>query len=313
MRKDTVQRAGANAERGCVTPTPKRAALESLIEFGPPWGAIRGTHLAVRPGGAGPCALLVSRQRRCYKMAMTTFAPQPRLRTRVVAIDVVESAGGQSLVLPSTSAVLGFQFRGRVQVDERVLSLSGVTGIQDGARSYSYLGATGSVLVRFTPQGAASLGVPVGELTNRSVPLEDLMPHARVVEVTERLQAAPDDAARVAVVEQLLLELPFAHDPLVSRAIARLSDPETVRSVAAIAEELGISERQLERRFVARVGLMPKRFARLARFERAVSLVASAPSLAAAAQHAGYYDQPHFIREFRSFAGIAPAAWLSSR
>jgi transcriptional regulator GlxA family with amidase domain len=118
--------------------------------------------------------------------------------------------------------------------------------------------------------------------------------------------AAPDDAARVMLVEQLLIELPFARDPVVTCAIARLSEVEA--SVADIARGLGLSERQLERRFVARVGLMPKRFARLVRFERALSLVRSGRSLSAVAQCAGYADQSHMVRDFRSFAGEPPSA-----
>jgi AraC-like DNA-binding protein len=244
---------------------------------------------------------------------VATFAPHPSLKTSVAAIDVVENAVGEGAVLPSTSAVLGFQFRGRVRAGAELLSVSGVTGLQDGARSYSYLGETGSVLVRFTPQGAARLGVPVAELANRSVPLDELIPRARVEAVTEQIQAAPDDPSRVEVVERFLQELPFARDPLVTRALERLCDPNGNLSLAAIAAELALSERQLERRFLLRVGMMPKRFARLARFQRAVSLMVSAPTLAAVAQHAGYYDQSHFVREFRAFAGTPPAAWRGRR
>lgn len=77
---------------------------------------------------------------------MATFAPHPSLRTSVVAIDVLESASGENPVLPSTSAVLGFQFRGRVRAGDELLSLAGVTGLQEGVRTYSYLGPTSSVL-----------------------------------------------------------------------------------------------------------------------------------------------------------------------
>jgi AraC-like DNA-binding protein len=226
----------------------------------------------------------------------------------VAAIDIVASDGGQAVVLPSTSAVLGFQFRGRVQRGSQPLSLAGVTGLQVAAQTYSYAEGTGSVLVRFTAQGVACLGVPAGELTNRSVALDELMAPARVAELGERLIAAPDDGSRVAVVEQLLVELPFARDPVVTHALARLSDVQAPASVADIARELAMSERQLERRFVARVGMMPKRFARLARFERALSLVRSGLSLSSVAQDAGYADQPHLVREFRSFAGEPPSA-----
>jgi len=239
-----------------------------------------------------------------------TFVPAPPLKTRVLSITVAENAGGENLVLPSTSAVLGLQFRGRVQAGDKVLSLAGVTGIQATARRYTYAADTGSVLVRFTPQGAACLGVPALELSDSHVALEELLPAARVVEATERLQAARDDRARVEVVEELLLELPFARDPLVTQGIELLANAGEGASVARVARSLGVSERQFERRFKARVGLTPKHFARLQRFERAVNLARSAPSLSVAAQDAGYYDQSHFIRDFRGFVGVTPGAAL---
>lgn len=237
---------------------------------------------------------------------MTSFRPQPRLERQVARFEVVGAADGQSLVvLPTTSAVLGLQFRGRVETEEQVLSPAGVTGLQEGPRTYSYRGPTGSVLVHFTPQGAASLGVPVDELTNTSVSLEDLIPRARVAEALERLQEAADDEARVEVVESVLLQLPFARDRAVSLAIERLTRPDGPVLVAAVARELGLSERQLERRFRARVGLTPKRFASLARFERAVTLAKGTLTLAQVAAAAGYFDQSHLSRDFRRFGGGA--------
>ena len=241
---------------------------------------------------------------------MRSFSPHRLLRSRVVAIDVVENDGGDALVLPSTSAVLGFQFRGRVRAGETTLARAGVTGLQGSARTYSYAGKTGSLLVRFTPQGAACLGVPAAALASRSVPLADLLPPARIAEACERLQEAPDDASRVAVIERFLMELPFARDPLVTRALEQLDGAHHEAAVAAVARALGTSERQLERRFLARIGVTPKRFALLRRFERAVAGAATAPSLAAAALDAGYYDQSHFIRDCRRFTGGAPGDLL---
>jgi AraC-like DNA-binding protein len=240
------------------------------------------------------------------------FPLHPQLRGRVASIDVVENDGGQVLVLPSTGAVLGFQFRGQVRAGDALLAPAGVTGIQPVARTYSYADRTGSVLVRFTPVGTACLGVPAGELAGRSVPLDAILPAARVAEVTERLGEAPDAATRVAVVAHFLAGLPCAGDPLVTRAIALLDAPAGEASIAAVARAVGTSERQLERRFLARVGVTPKRFVTLRRFERAVALSATAPSLTAAAIDAGYYDQSHFIRDFRRFAGGPPGDILRS-
>jgi transcriptional regulator GlxA family with amidase domain len=102
--------------------------------------------------------------------------------------------------------------------------------------------------------------------------------------------------------------LPAAPDPLVSRAIALLRahrrwDGPLVRHLVA---ELPTSERQLERRFERVVGLTPKRYAALLRFERAVAALRTGVALGTVAIEAGYYDQAHFNRDFRRFAGTTP-------
>ncbi len=242
---------------------------------------------------------------------MTTFSPRAALRDRVSAIDVVDSAGGALTVLPRASAVLGFQVRCRVRAGDALLSTAGVTGIQSTARTYSYEAPTTSILVRFTPQGAACLGAPASSLAGRSVALDDLLPAAWVREAQGRLAEAREAEGRVAIIEELLLGLPVARDPLITRAIDLLGAGSGEEpAIAAVARALGLSERQLERRFLQRVGVTPKRFATLRRFERASALAVTAPSLTDAALAAGYYDQSHFIRDFRRFAGEAPGVLL---
>jgi AraC-like DNA-binding protein len=237
---------------------------------------------------------------------LARFEPSPRLRDRVASIEIVEVDGGNTTVLPSTSAVLGIQFRGRVRAGDTLLARAGVTGIQSAARTYSYELGTGSLLVRFTPEGAACLGVPVAELANRSVALDDFLPQTLVAKVHERLGDTIDPAERVAVVESFLDELRFTSDPMVTRALALLDTGAEGVHVSAAARALGLSERQFERRFLAQVGVTPKRFAMLRRFERVAAQAKTAPSLTAVALEAGYYDQAHFIRDFRRFAGAAP-------
>ncbi len=239
---------------------------------------------------------------------MPSFRPHPALRKQVLSIDVLESDGGASVVLPSTSVVLGFQFRGRVRASDGDLALSGVTGIQETAKTYAYEPKTGSLLVRFTPDGAACLGVPVVQLSSRSIALDALLPRARGAQAHEELSEAGVGREQVAVIERLLSELAYDDDPLVTRALTLLSTAHDAASVAAVARALGVSERQLERRFLARVGVTPKRFAALRRFERAVAQAPVASSLTVAALDAGYYDQSHFIRDFRRFAGSTPGA-----
>jgi len=101
-----------------------------------------------------------------------------------------------------------------------------------------------------------------------------------------------------------------AGDPAVERAVARLRGTAGRSTVDALAGELGLSTRQLERRFRAHVGLGPKLFARLTRFQHAWRLAGRAPSLAAVAARAGYFDQAHLVRDFRQFAGAPPSRFL---
>lgn len=243
---------------------------------------------------------------------MSSFAPRAALGDRVASIVVVDTDGGEETVLPSGSAVLGFQLRGRVRSGDALFSVAGVTGIQKHARRYSYIGPTRSVLVHFTPQGAACLGVPASELSNQSVALDVLLPESR--EVVERFQEARTIAEGVAIVEDFLARRPFTEDPLVERALRFLAaDPDEDSSIARIARSFSMSERQLERRFLQRVGSPPKRYASLRRFERAAALVGSGAPLGRIALEAGYYDQSHFVREFRRFSGMTPGDLLRIR
>jgi AraC-like DNA-binding protein len=77
-------------------------------------------------------------------------------------------------------------------------------------------------------------------------------------------------------------------------------------SVAAAAERVDLSERQLNRRFGERVGLGPKTFARVRRLQRAAHLLKGGATPSSAAALVGYADQPHFTRETAALAGISP-------
>jgi AraC-like DNA-binding protein len=240
----------------------------------------------------------------------TVFQPTGLLRDRIASIELVHNQGGGLTVLPTAGAVLGFQVRGRVRAGEHLLATAGITGILGSAREYEYAEQTISLLVRFTTQGAACLGVPVSALSDRSVALADLLPRARVGEVHERLGEAKSFGQSVEALQAFFETLPFARDRLVDRACELLTKSVAEGHVAYVAKSLALSERQLERRMLERVGVSPKRYATLRRFERAVALLGGASSLAQVAHEAGYYDQSHFIRDFRRLVGTSPGKYL---
>jgi methylphosphotriester-DNA--protein-cysteine methyltransferase len=74
-----------------------------------------------------------------------------------------------------------------------------------------------------------------------------------------------------------------------------------------------VSRRDIERRFARDVGITPKFYSRITRFQRALQAIQGGDvRLIDAALSAGYYDQPHFTRDFTGLSGLPPSAWLAS-
>jgi AraC-like DNA-binding protein len=147
----------------------------------------------------------------------------------------------------------------------------------------------------------AALGVPAVELADLSVDAEAVLgPHSG-----ERVAAGGLPA---------LLELVRARrrpvDPLDRAAALAMARADT--RVAALGHELGVSERQLRRRFLDAVGYGPKTLGRVLRFQHFLQLARPDVDLARLALDAGYADQAHLTRETRRLAGRTPAALVAS-
>ena len=106
---------------------------------------------------------------------------------------------------------------------------------------------------------------------------------------------------------------PFKHHRAVRAALEHIARPGM--AVADVADHVGLSHRRLIELFTAEVGVPPKLFGRLQRFQRAVAVVQEAPSVdwAQLAVRCGYYNQSHLIRDFGEFSGFSPAGLLRLR
>jgi AraC-like DNA-binding protein len=165
--------------------------------------------------------------------------------------------------------------------------------------------------VRFHPWGAHPLlRFPMAELANALVPLED------VAALPERLWSGQSVEDRTRALDGILaprFESADSPDVDLERALRAVVEAEGRISVDALAADMGVGTRQLERRFRERVGLGPKRFAKVLRFQSVFrrSLVDERP-WAALALDCGYFDQAHFIRDFKSFTGSSPSRLFST-
>jgi AraC-like DNA-binding protein len=180
-------------------------------------------------------------------------------------------------------------------------------------------GAVAVLGVRFSPFGAAAfLRVPQQQLTGLTIGIDEVSrPLARgIARVTGQ---TGDVQAAVPLIQSALVEhlRPESADPRVQRAAQVIGRRGGVVSIDAVAAAVGVGRRHLERRFLATVGIAPKRLARITRFQRALQALERFDGCAAAgtltAASCGYADQAHFTREFRELAGCSPSQHLVRR
>jgi AraC-like DNA-binding protein len=164
--------------------------------------------------------------------------------------------------------------------------------------------------VRFRPGGAAALlGRSMASFTNRQPLLVDLL--GRGIEKLANAMARSAPEKRLDVLFDELVERAqraAAPSAVASAAAARLDELHGVISVYDLARGLGVTRQHLTRRFHATVGIGPKTYARVMRFQaaRAYALSGQVVDWADIAGCSGYADQSHLIAEFRRFAGLTP-------
>ena len=173
----------------------------------------------------------------------------------------------------------------------------------------------GVIGVHFRPGGAFPFfGVATGELANRHVDLETLWGRGAVV-MRERLCAASGAPERFRLLEAELarhLSHCIKSHWAVQFALDAFGHAEAPTPIQAVAQGAGLSHRRFIQVFEREVGLTPRLFCRVMRFQRALSGARPATSVnwTRLAFECGYCDQPHLIRDFRLFSGLSPTGCL---
>jgi AraC-like DNA-binding protein len=250
------------------------------------------------------------------QMEKLAIAPSAALRPYVQRFLIVEYfTGFKNTLLPDAGIVAAFRFKGTCLVNGASAPNLLVTGLRDSARKLTHSGGCGNVVVLFTPLGAAEfLREPVEELFNGTMPFEYQVRRSHLDLVEEQLAEAPDHRRRVDLVEHFLLEQQRRRetDPLVAAAVTRIHNLRGSLRIDGLARHAGLSQSALERRFRRAVGTTPKKFAAIVRLRNVMRLRQSGASLTEIAYAAGYADQPHFIKDFKRFAGEAPESFFQS-
>ncbi len=178
-------------------------------------------------------------------------------------------------------------------------------------------GVPGIIGVRFHPAGErAMIGAAMDEFTDQRLNVEDIAP-GRAASLVDEIASARNAAARAAVLQRFVAQFANAHaryqDPAVTHWTTQIQRTNGQRAIARLAQDAGLSLRQLERRFRMQVGVAPRQYANVIRFRTVFDLLNgdTKPDWIGLALGAGYFDQSHMIRDFQRFLGCSPTAFLT--
>lgn len=164
----------------------------------------------------------------------------------------------------------------------------------------------------------ALFDVPAGEFQDQVVSLRDLA-GSDISEWSEKLIEAPTVCEKFQRIEEFLSRLltnsPTGFNPAVINAAELIRKSHGVISISEILNQTGYSRRWFSEVFRNTVGVNPKQYARLCRFQNAVSMLRDEAALNSTdiALRCGYFDQSHFIHDFKDFAGISPSEYFRAQ
>jgi AraC-like DNA-binding protein len=172
--------------------------------------------------------------------------------------------------------------------------------------------------VCFRPGGtAAFFSMPASLIRDSGVALELAWGRGRAACLREQVLAAATPMAKLDALERAMAEAwrSDAGDPAVGFALGAFARRPEAANIAPIADRIGLSPKRLVERFKIAVGIPPKRYCRILRFQRALECAERGRRVdwTQIAADCGYFDQAHFIHDFRSFAGITPTGYDAGR
>jgi len=230
---------------------------------------------------------------------------------------LVEAATAhRDLHLPESGFVAVFRFRGDCRLVDGTLAPPMVlTGLWDRLRTHIHSHDYGAVIALFTATGAAPLlPSPADEFTNKTIDLASVLgSNGALEELHAQLTAAITDEERLQPITAFLLTHLAQHrpDPQVAQAVMLLKQIDTPLRIGALAQQVGLSQSGLERRFRQQVGLPPRKYASLVRLQQVARLQKMGADFTTIAHAVGYADQAHFSKDFKNYIGLAPSTFFA--
>jgi AraC-like DNA-binding protein len=247
-------------------------------------------------------------------MRFDKFIPTDQLKPYIKYFVVSENElENEYKVFPSSGLVIGFQYKGQLAAikenTESRLTSAGITGITDGFKIFKNSADIGTILVYFTEIGFTHFAShPANELFNLSLSLADVFDRKSVAEVEEKLSIATTDKHRIKLVEQFLGSQlkDIETDKLIVEAVKLIYQSNGTIRIKELNEKLFISQSPFEKRFRKVVGTTAKKFASIVRFNSVLNNLNNTKSLTEICYENNFFDQAHFIKDFKQFTGDTP-------
>jgi len=254
-------------------------------------------------------------------MDIDAYMPTELLRPFIKTYIIVESQGeGANLintVVPDTSLVISFTYKGRVNYTggegKNDVPSSAFSGLRKSVRLFNYSKETGNILVLFKEAMAtAFFKEPLHELFEETVSLDNFVSRQNLSIIEEQLAEAPDNNRRIALIEKFLLATLYDHKPdkLILTALQKIHSTKGIVKIKDLADTLYISQDPFEKRFRRVVGTSPKQFSSIIRMGSIIK--SSEHRIADIVFNARYFDQPHFNRDFKLFTGQTPTDFFKA-
>lgn len=179
-------------------------------------------------------------------------------------------------------------------------------------------GYVNTFAIRFYPYGFANfISIPIQDLGDKETPIETLFGKKTASELEQKIIEARSSRERIEIIENFLLEKlneKTTIDNIVKTTIDALLASNGSASINEILKEDLSKRRQLERNFKKQIGVSPKQLGRLIRLQTALKLLLNqkAEDLTDIAYKSEYFDQAHFIKDFKEFTGVKPKDFLGN-
>lgn len=245
---------------------------------------------------------------------MQIFEPVSRLSPYIKSFVIVESNNKSSnRLLPDTSVVAAIRLRGNVQLKANngniYLPMLSISGLRSTYRIAEYESNSANILVQFKEGGAAAfVDLPMHELFESNIALDQIFHSSDLMKLQEQLNVHGSTQVKVNLIQQFLVsKLRYQKtDLLIASAVGKIKLTNGLLSVKKLAENFHLSLDPFEKRFRKIVGATPKQFSDIIRMKALIARAQPSNPLIDSALNAGFFDQSHFIRNFKKFTGQTP-------